>query len=280
MASYPLPPWLAPVNPVPYAVQGFQQGESIAERQNRAELAIMEMTLRREQQQRLQEQANQEMALRNQQAAEQAKQAAMKWEGQQEYGALINSGMNPSEAFGRTAHKLIPGQLGQFITSQEAQKAISERAKAAEADRLSRLAEAGRFAREKFEATKEHWKAMETKPKSTQRTPEQMAKEKNLDMMIRAKNAQIIKAAGSGFGPEDTSTQETVKKLEAERDALMRQRESLYAPAAPQTMDSGEDEDWEDYPLPVPTPSAPAATSAPAVKRWKFNPDTGELEPM
>lgn len=147
--AYALPPWLAPVNPVPYAVQGFQQGESIAERQNRAELAIQEMTLRREQQQRLQEQANQEMAIRNQQAAEQAKQAALKWQWQQELSGRVAQGEDPMKAWEATSTKYNPAGMAPYWARKAATEVQAKKAEAAAA-RQATPPEVKEFGGEKF----------------------------------------------------------------------------------------------------------------------------------
>lgn len=140
MADYQLPPWLGPVNPAPYFQQGVSQGASIAESQNRTELAIAEMTMRREAQQRAQDAQNlaamrtvQDMQIAKQRQDEAARQAAIRWQGQQEYGSLVSQGMSPDEAFARTAHKIIPNQmgsiLGQIATSKRAELDRAQREK-------------------------------------------------------------------------------------------------------------------------------------------------------
>lgn len=134
-----IPPWIRPASPEFY-MQGFSQGEGIAERQNRAEAAIQEMTMRRQ----AQDQANQlhavqlatslqDFALRKQVADEKAREAAMKWQGQQKYQSVLDAGGSPQEAFSASAHLLMPGQLwhipamAQSQANAEANRALRER---------------------------------------------------------------------------------------------------------------------------------------------------------
>lgn len=150
--AYVIPPWLQPVSPVQPFLSGVSQGADIAGQQNRMELAIQEMTLRREAQQRHDEAQNlaaartvQDMAAQQQVMAQKAREAALKWEGQREYGDLVAQGVSPEEAFGRTAHKLIPGQLGQFITGQERQRQAIANQAAIDARERERMAETKRY---------------------------------------------------------------------------------------------------------------------------------------
>lgn len=150
--AYVIPPWLQPVSPVQPFLSGVSQGADIAGQQNRMELAIQEMTLRREAQQRHDEAQQlaaartvQDMAAQQQVMAQKAREAALKWEGQKEYGDLVAQGVSPAEAFGRTAHKLIPGQLGQFITGQERQRQAIANQAAIDARERERMAETKRY---------------------------------------------------------------------------------------------------------------------------------------
>lgn len=124
-------------------MQGVNQGAEIAQAQNRTELAIQEMTLRREAQQRANEAQQlsaqrtlQDMQLRQQQAAREAQKAAIQWQGQQEYSQLVAGGMDPQEAYMRTAAKMHPAGLGPMISRQAArQQQQAELARRSAADR-------------------------------------------------------------------------------------------------------------------------------------------------
>lgn len=144
-----IPPWLQPINPVPYFLQGVQQGENIAEKQNSAERAIQEMTLRREAQQRAREQQEAQMAMRQQQfALEQqasqvkARDAAMKYQWQRELGSRVEAGEDPMEAWVSTASKYAPERVpGAVLRQQDITQTAADRKAAADALAANRAAQ-------------------------------------------------------------------------------------------------------------------------------------------
>lgn len=258
--DYSLPPWLSPVNPVPYAVQGFQQGESIAERQNRAELAIQEMTLRREQQQRLQEQANAEMAIKQQQAAEQAKQAALKWQWQNELSGRVAQGEDPMTAWESTSTKYNPQGMSSYWADKANTQMQAKKAEAAAA-RQATPPEVKEFGGEKFlsfmgPTGQPHYQHIQRPPSVTsdidyrditediRSIQSQLAKEQETEQKYRS--------AGVNVSPE---TAATINDLRKQLETKKISRRKLF----PNTPKDELDSEATATPIPtIPTGSAPA----------------------
>lgn len=290
---YQIPPWLAPINPVPSFERGVSTGADIASQQNRLELAIQEMTLRREAQQRHDEAQNlaavrtvQDIAAQQQAMAQKAREAALKWEGQQEYTSLINQGVPPEEAFGRTAHKMIPGQLGQVIWHAQARKDAAAQhestVRATAAYRQSQLD----MAQKRLDLSEKREESLEkTRRTGGGRTLTLVARgeEKEIEDSLKEYRAKLKAAA-------DREDEKLVNRYEGVIQGLEGRRRKLYDP---------------NYGKPVVTAPVPpmneprmspdvlntalrqtremgivTPTNAPAVKRWRFNPDTGELEAL
>lgn len=131
--AYVIPPWLQPVSPVQPFLSGVSQGADIAGQQNRMELAIQEMTLRREAQQRHDEAQQlaaartvQDMAEQQQVMAQKAREAALKWEWNRELTGRIQAGEDPMKAWEATAPKYNPAAAGQYFRQKQEQDRLTK----------------------------------------------------------------------------------------------------------------------------------------------------------
>lgn len=142
-----IPPWIRPASPE-YYMQGFSQGEGIAERQNRAEAAIQEMTMRREAQQRQDQMAAvnlvtslQHMALAKQASDEKAREAALKWQWQQDLSGRINAGEDPVTAWENSTARYNPQAYGTYAIRKRQSELAAEQRRQAEEGRQKRFEE-------------------------------------------------------------------------------------------------------------------------------------------
>lgn len=169
--AYLIPPWIQPVNPVPSFERGVSTGADIASQQNRLELAIQEMTLRREAQQRHDEAQNlaavrtvQDIQAQQQEMQEKARQAALKWQWNQELTGRIKAGEDPLKAWEATAPMYNPQGYAQYAGRKEALAQSAALHQASATAQQARFEENKKLREAEFEERKRHDREIEGKP--------------------------------------------------------------------------------------------------------------------